>query len=80
MTVSRVINGRTGVRPETREAVDAAIAALEYTPNLAARRLAGARQTRLGLLYSNPSVGFLSEFLLGGLEQARRRDVQIIIE
>ena len=42
MTVSRVINGESNVRQETREAVQAAIAKLKYSPNLAARSLAGA--------------------------------------
>jgi len=68
------------VRPATREAVTAAIDALRYAPNKAARSLAGAGQLRVGLLYSNPSAGFLSEFLLGSLDQASRSDVQILVE
>ena len=80
MTVSRVINGETNVRPATREAVNAAISALNYAPNPAARSLAGAGPARIGLLYSNPSAGFLSEFLVGSLDQASRSDVQIIVE
>lgn len=80
MTVSRVINGETNVRAATRETVNAAIAELNYSPNSAARSLAGAGQSRIGLLYSNPSAGYLSEFLVGGLDQASRRDVQIIVE
>ena len=80
MTVSRVINGESNVRLGTREEVNRAIAALSYAPNPAARSLAGAGQLRIGLLYSNPSAGFLSEFLLGSLEQAARSDVQIIVE
>jgi LacI family transcriptional regulator len=80
MTVSRVINGESNVRPATRDAVNTAISALNYAPNPAARNLAGAGQTRIGLLYSNPSAGFLSEFLLGSLDQAARSDVQIIVE
>lgn len=80
MTVSRVINGEGSVRPQTREAVNEAIAALRYTPNPAARSLAGGEQLRVGLFYSNPSQGFLSEYLLGSLDQARASDVQIIVE
>ena len=37
MTVSRVINGRASVSAATRDKVEAAIAALRYQPNLAAR-------------------------------------------
>jgi LacI family transcriptional regulator len=80
MTVSRVINGETNVRAATREVVNEAISALNYAPNPAARSLAGAGQTRIGLLYSNPSAGFLSEYLLGSLDQAARSDVQIVVE
>jgi LacI family transcriptional regulator len=80
MTVSRVINGESNVREETREAVQAAIAKLKYSPNLAARSLAGAEQVRIGLLYSNPSSAYLSEFLVGSLEQARLSHVQLVVE
>jgi LacI family transcriptional regulator len=80
MTVSRVINGEKNVRETTREAINEAIAKLNYSPNLAARTLAGADQIRIGLLYSNPSAAYLSRFLLGSLEQARLSHVQLIIE
>ena len=80
MTVSRVINAETNVRPATRDAVNVAIQTLNYAPNRAARSLAGAGQLRVGLLYNNPSGGFLSEMLLGSLDQASRNDVQIVIE
>ena len=80
MTVSRVINGESNVRPATRDRVNDAISALNYAPNPAARSLAGAGPSRVGLLYSNPGAGFLSEFLLGSLDQASRSDVQIIAE
>jgi LacI family transcriptional regulator len=80
MTVSRVINAEGNVRETTREAVTAAIATLNYAPNRAARDLAGAGQIRLGLLYSNPSAGYLSEFLLGGLDQAFRSDIQLVVQ
>jgi LacI family transcriptional regulator len=80
MTVSRVINGEDNVRQETRDAVQAAIAKLKYSPNLAARTLAGAEQVRIGLLYSNPSAAYLSEFLVGSLKQARLSHVQLVVE
>ncbi|MBW4331592.1 LacI family DNA-binding transcriptional regulator [Stakelama sp. CBK3Z-3] len=80
MTVSRVINAETNVRASTREAVKAAIAQLNYQPNSAARTLAGAMKRRIGLLYSNPSANYLSEFLVGSLEQASRSDVQLVVE
>jgi LacI family transcriptional regulator len=75
-----VINGKKYVRQETREAVQAAIAKLKYSPNLAARTLARADQVHIGLLYSNPSAAYLSEFLVGSLEQARLSHVQLVVE
>jgi len=80
MTVSRVINGEKNVRDSTREAVNAAIRDLNYQPNPAARSLAGADLIRIGLLYSNPSAAYLSEFLVGGLDQCSRSNIQLIVE
>ncbi|UGQ47591.1 LacI family DNA-binding transcriptional regulator [Massilia endophytica] len=80
MTVSRVMNGDPNVRLTTRKKVDAAVAALNYVPNQAARRLAGARPIRVGFLYSNPSAGYLSEFLVGLLNQASLHNIQLVVE
>jgi len=80
MTVSRVINGEKNVRESTREAVNAAIRELNYAPNPAARSLAGADLVRIGLLYSNPSAAYLSEFLVGSLDQTSRGNLQLIVE
>lgn len=79
MTVSRVINGETNVREETRDAVRQAISDLGYSPNKAARSLASAAQVRIGLLYTNPSSAYLSAMLLGVLEQARQSDTQVVV-
>ncbi len=68
MTVSRVVNGESNVaRESTRAKVAASIKTLHYSPNLAARSLASASAVRVGLLYSNPSAAYLSEFLVGSL-------------
>jgi LacI family transcriptional regulator len=53
---------------------------LNYSPNLAARSLASADATRIGLLYSNPSAAYLSEFLVGSLEQSSVSGCQLVIE
>ena len=80
MTVSRVINGEKNVREETRAKVLASVEELKYSPNLAARSLATQDQARIGLLYSNPSVAFLSEFLLGILSESSQNSTQLLIE
>src|SRR5471030_1658897 len=80
MTVSRVMNGDGNVRAATRQRVDAAVAALHYVPNQSARGLAGIKPIRLGFLYSNPSAGYLTEFLMGLLNQASLSNVQLVVE
>ncbi|ESQ79716.1 LacI family DNA-binding transcriptional regulator [Asticcacaulis sp. YBE204] len=80
MTVSRVINGEKNVREETRQKVMEAVEALNYTPNLAARSLASQDSSRIALIYSNPSMSFLSELLLGILEQSSQSGCQLTIE
>ena len=80
MTVSRVINGETNVRDSTRTQVLGAIAKLNYIPNRAARSLAGGAQLRIALLFDNPSASYLSEFLMGALEEASRRDIHLLVQ
>jgi LacI family transcriptional regulator len=80
MTVSRVINGETNVVEATRVKVQDAVRLLGYVPNSAARSLAGGRQCRIALLHSNPSAAYLSEFLVGTLEEASTSDAQLVVE
>ncbi|OFE15238.1 LacI family transcriptional regulator [Humibacillus sp. DSM 29435] len=49
-TVSRVVNRADGIRPETRERVEQAIARLDYHPNPAARNLVRGRSGTLGII------------------------------
>jgi LacI family transcriptional regulator len=80
MTVSRVVNGEASVRAGTREKVNAAVKALHYIPNQAARGLAGSKQIRVGVLYSNPSAGYLNELLVGVLNRSSHGHLQLIVE
>lgn len=80
MTVSRVVNDEGSVHEDTRERVLAAVKALGYVPNQAARSLAGGRHCRIALLHSNPSAAYLSAFLVGALAEASARDVQLVVE
>jgi LacI family transcriptional regulator len=80
MTVSRVVNGGKYVREDTRKAVLEAVRELNYAPNPAARSLAGVHGQRIGLLYANPSAAYLSEFLLGALDESSRLGLQLVLE
>ncbi|MDP1027574.1 LacI family DNA-binding transcriptional regulator [Sphingomonas sp. KR1UV-12] len=80
MTVSRALNEPWRVREETRSAVMRAVDALRYVPNAAARRLAGSREIRFGLLLNDLGAGFLSAVLMGCMSAASRNHVQILME
>lgn len=58
-TVSRVLNAEAGVRADVRDRVRAAVVALGYTPNLAARGLSGGRSRLIGLVTYATAEGFL---------------------
>lgn len=51
-TVSRVVNGQTNLRPETRDRVQRAIEQLGYRPNTAARSLVTRRSGTIGVIGS----------------------------
>lgn len=80
MTVSRVLNGESRVRDETRERVLEAMKALDYRPNISARSLAKARSFFLGLLYNNPNPGYVSELLIGMMNRCRQAGYHLAIE
>ncbi len=80
MTVSRVVNSHGNVRESTRERVMRAVQELDYTPNLAASSLAAAQNTRIALIYTNPSSAYLSELLVGALRGALRNATQLVID
>ena len=80
MTVSRVLNNQDIVRESTRRRVQDAMRALNYRPNLMARSLAGRSGLFIGLIYRNPSYGYLSEFLLGALSTCRRLGHNLVVE
>jgi LacI family transcriptional regulator len=80
MTVSRVVNGAANVRESTRQLVLEAIARLNYSPNTAARSLAAGHATHIGLFYANPSDAYLTQFLVGALDGARRAGCHLVLE
>lgn len=73
-TVSRVINGQTGVKPDVRERVLSVISQTGYQPNLAARALASSRSGIIGVVIPHAvSTLFTDPYfprLLQGITQA----------
>ncbi|GHE40991.1 LacI family transcriptional regulator [Streptomyces vinaceus] len=60
-TVSRVVNGASGVSERTRAAVEAAVEELGYVPNRAARALASNRADAVALVVPEPQSRFFAE-------------------
>jgi len=78
-TVSRAVNSPDIVASETRSRVFEAIDRLEYRPNTAARRLAGARTDTIGLTLPELSGPFFSELLTGVEEAARAAGYHLLV-
>ncbi|GLZ31852.1 LacI family transcriptional regulator [Lentzea sp. NBRC 105346] len=66
-TVSRVINGAPHVSAAARDAVHRAIARLGYSPNHAARTLAGRRANAIALVVSEPGSRVLADPFFAGV-------------
>ncbi len=60
-TVSRVVNGSTSVSPEALEAVERAIAAMNYVPNRAARSLASRQTHAIALIVPEDTTRFFGD-------------------
>ena len=79
-TVSRVLNGETNVREQTRARVMTAVKTLDYRTNHNARNLR-ARQSRIiCLLYANPSRNYVGEVHLGALQRCQTEGYSLITE
>jgi len=77
-TVSRVLNNEANVTSATQEKVRKAIKALNYSPSLAARVLAGHRSFLIGLLYDTPSSYYIHSVQFGALERCRKAGFRIL--
>jgi LacI family transcriptional regulator len=63
-TVSRALNGRAGVHPDTRRRVSAAVAELGFDPDQAARELSNRRPVRVGLSVAQGQRRLIPFFVL----------------
>lgn len=79
-TVSNVINGIVYVRPETRERVEAAMAALDYVPNLSARGLRNGRSGVLALALPHLATQYSAEAIAAFVDVAHQRGWAIQVE
>src|SRR5215210_7153458 len=78
-TVSRVINGRPDVSPETRETVQQVINRLSYRPSAVARSLIGRRTHTLGVVGSGLQYFGPSSTLVGIERQATDSGFSVLL-
>lgn len=64
-TVSRVVNGSTNVKPDTRKKIIETIERLSYRPNAVARGLASKKTTTVGVVIPDISNSFFAEVVRG---------------
>lgn len=79
-TVSNVINGSAAVRPQTRARVEAALAELDYVPNLSARGLRNGRSGVIALALPDLATPYSSEMSHAFVNAAREHGWAVQIE
>ena len=83
-TVSRVLNAKQGMHPETREKVERVIEAHSYTPNLVAQGLSSKRTGSIGLIVAHTTRRlslhlFFLEFLRGISNSLNEKGFRLIL-
>jgi LacI family transcriptional regulator len=78
-TVSRVLNGRGDVAPETREAVSRVIREHGYTANRSARSLSAGRTGLVGVLVPLVYPVYFSSILSGAAEALHEHDLRLLL-
>lgn len=79
-TVSRVLNKERYVREDTRKKVEEAVAALNFSPSLAARTLAGNRSFQIALIYDNHSPYYIHQIQEGVWARCREEGVRMLAQ
>ncbi len=79
-TVSRVLNKERYVRQDTRDRVESAMAALAFSPSLAARTLAGKRSHQIALIYDNHSPYYMHAIQEGVWARCREGGVRLLAQ
>jgi LacI family transcriptional regulator len=78
-TVSRVLNGRADVSPETRELVSEVIREHGYTANRSARSLSAGRTGLVGMLVPLVYPAYFSSILSGAAEALHEQDLRLVL-
>lgn len=79
MTVSRVVNGNSGVDAETQRRVEEAILALDYIPNRLARSLVSQQTKTIGLIVPDVVNPFFAPVVRGAESTARKAGYRVLL-
>lgn len=79
-TVSRVVNSEPGVSEQTRQKVTAAIAELDFRPNVVARHLRTGRIDLVGLALPHLAQPYFSSLAEAIMHEAERHELTVLIE
>jgi len=79
MTVSRVMNKASGVKPETRRHVEELVALMGYVPNQLAKGLVSQRTGTLGLILPDVANPFFALVLRAAETAARREGYRLLV-
>ena len=78
-TVSRVLNGRADVAPETRQAVQAVIRDRGYSAHRTARGLSAGRTGLVGVLVPLVFPAYFASILAGAAEALHEQDLRVVL-
>lgn len=78
-TVSRVFNDEPHVSEAIRKRVRAAADTLDYHPNVFAQALVRQRSHLIGLVYENPSPGYVVDLQMGVLERLKGERYRLVV-
>ncbi len=78
-TVSRVINGSSVVKKETRERVQEAIRRLDFKPNAVARGLATSKSTTIAVIFPQSNFARVKDMIGGICDTGRTLDYNLMM-
>lgn len=78
-TVSRALNNKSYVHPETKKKIYQAVEALGYMPNIVSKSLSKGKLHTIGVVVPNINFSIFGEIVLGIEEEARKQGYAVLV-